>query len=108
MFEKSFGSIRFFFFFFVYLIFRIFLIKFYCFSFQVICTVETAMIEKGIPTRPVLKPDIMPAEYREGDLTQRNVRDWMTLRDYMNGLKDIIELFSHYRDKLDAQKSQKK
>lgn len=51
-----------------------------------------AIAEQGVVQHPDVSPDIMAKSYREMNQSYRNVRDWIILREYMNGLEYIIQM----------------
>lgn len=65
---------------------------------QVLCEVQVAMQEQGVVQHPDVSPDIMAPAFRDPNMnsTFRNVRDWIILRDYMNGLEYIIQLLEFF------------
>ncbi|KAJ1525923.1 hypothetical protein ONE63_009111 [Megalurothrips usitatus] len=64
---------------------------------NVLCEVQVAMAEQGVVQHPDVSPDIMTDTYRKPNGESiRNVRDWVILREYMNGLEYIIQLLDHF------------
>ncbi|XP_034235312.1 uncharacterized protein LOC117641792 [Thrips palmi] len=65
---------------------------------NVLCEVQVAMQEQGVVQHPDVSPDIMGPAFRDPTMnsTFRNVRDWIILRDYMNGLEYIIQTLEYF------------
>ncbi|KAK3919377.1 hypothetical protein KUF71_008504 [Frankliniella fusca] len=65
---------------------------------NVLCEVQVAMAEQGVLQHPDVTPDIMAKSFRDPNMNTgwRNVRDWIILRDYMNGLEYIIQLLEYF------------
>lgn len=67
---------------------------------QVLCELEYALIQKGVPVSELdaVPREIVPTEVRHlEDESYRNLRDWYIYRDYMNGLEYVIDAFNHIR-----------
>ena len=65
---------------------------------QVLCEVQVAMAEQGVVQFPDVKRDIMAGEFRDMkyNASYRNLRDWIILRDYMNGLEYVIQQLEYF------------
>ncbi|KAE8745480.1 hypothetical protein FOCC_FOCC007860 [Frankliniella occidentalis] len=65
---------------------------------NVLCEVQVAMAEQGVIQHPDVTPDIMSGEFRDPNMSTgwRNVRDWIILREYMNGLEYIIQMLEYF------------
>ncbi|XP_066598439.1 uncharacterized protein [Prorops nasuta] len=63
----------------------------------VLCELQVALVERGVPLRPDVTREAMTAEYRNmsNSETYRNLRDWLIFRDYMNGLEYVVQVFEH-------------
>lgn len=61
------------------------------------------MSERGVTPRPDVSRDIMPIEYRRvNSTTQRDLRDWLIFRDYMNALEYVIEVFKYLSNRKES------
>jgi len=70
-------------------------------SFQVLCELQIAMVEKGISyhddaTRSIMNPEIRNVDNE----AYRNLRDWYIYRDYMNGLEYAVHAFQHLENEI--------
>lgn len=69
-------------------------------SFQVLCELQVAMLEKGIVPEEDVSRQIMASDVRDiEDESYRNLRDWYIYRDYMNGLEYVVHAFNHLKRK---------
>ena len=71
-------------------------------TFQVLCEIEYALLQKGVPEEDLaeIPREIIPDRIRNlEDQSYRNLRDWYIYRDYMNGLEYVVDAFNHLRHK---------
>ncbi|KAG7190453.1 hypothetical protein KM043_006557 [Ampulex compressa] len=70
----------------------------------VLCELQVALVERGVPARPDVTRDAMSSEYRamSSSATYRDLRDWLIFRDYMNGLEYVVQVFEHLRSRLES------
>ncbi|XP_074108860.1 uncharacterized protein LOC141533733 isoform X2 [Cotesia typhae] len=70
---------------------------------SVLCELQVAMMERGVPQRGDVSRDIMPDMFRQVEsITSRNTRDWIIFRDYMNGLEYVVQVFEHLKNNLES------
>lgn len=70
---------------------------------KVLCEIQVALIEKGIPMRADVGRHVMPNCLRSmTERTDLNLRDWLIFRDYMNGLEFVIQVFEYLLSKLEV------
>ncbi|XP_044592832.1 uncharacterized protein LOC123270752 isoform X3 [Cotesia glomerata] len=70
---------------------------------SVLCELQVAMMERGVPQRIDVSRDIMPDMFRQVEsITSRNTRDWIIFRDYMNGLEYVVQVFEHLKNNLES------
>ena len=75
-------------------------LKKYFLLFQVLCEIEYALLQKGVPEEELaeIPREIIPMRIRNlEDQSYRNLRDWYIYRDYMNGLEYVVDAFNHLR-----------
>lgn len=61
----------------------------------VLCEFQEAMLALGLPMRPDVTENVMPEEDRNADYTKRKTRDWILLREYVNALEYLEQVFKH-------------
>ncbi|XP_070170641.1 uncharacterized protein [Polyergus mexicanus] len=70
---------------------------------SILCEIHVAILERGLTQRENIKRSVMPSEFRgecvRKNATQRNVRDWICYREYMNGLEYIYQVFHHLQSR---------
>lgn len=72
--------------------------------FQVLCEILIAMVELNITHHPDVERDVMTPEFRDmEDSTDRNLRDWLIIRDYMiilEYVRDVLRFFLDHPDRI--------
>lgn len=64
--------------------------------FQVLCELQVALVERGVTPRPDITRDIMPPKVRAiRNETERSLRDWIVIREYMNALEYVVQAFQY-------------
>ncbi|XP_008190287.2 uncharacterized protein LOC103312158 isoform X1 [Tribolium castaneum] len=66
-----------------------------------LCEIYTAIIEKELTVEQNVDRDIMGPEFRNMDNTSMNIRNWIIYRDYLNMLEYIIQVFRHFKAKIE-------
>ncbi|KAJ3665303.1 hypothetical protein Zmor_000804 [Zophobas morio] len=67
------------------------------FLHNVLCEIHTAIIENDLTVEETVTRDLMGEEYRNMDDTNKNVRNWIIYRDYLNMLEYIVQVFNHFK-----------
>lgn len=67
------------------------------FLHNVLCEIHTAIIENDLTVEESVTRDLMGEEYRNMDDTNKNVRNWIIYRDYLNMLEYIVQVFNHFK-----------
>ncbi|KAM0730539.1 hypothetical protein ACS0PU_002868 [Formica fusca] len=70
---------------------------------SILCEIHVAILERGLTQRENIVRSAMPKVFRgecvRKNATQRNVRDWICYREYMNGLEYIYQVFHHLQSR---------
>ncbi|XP_076659093.1 uncharacterized protein LOC143362633 [Halictus rubicundus] len=68
---------------------------------SVLCELQVALVERQLTSRPDVTRDIMDAKSRQSSSdTDRNLRDWLIFRDYMNCLEYVVQVFEHLHGRI--------
>lgn len=67
----------------------------------VLCEFQVVLVERDVKPHADVTRDVMAEEYRNiPSLTNRNLRNWVIYRDYMNTLEYVTDVLSHLRQGL--------
>ncbi|XP_044736230.1 uncharacterized protein LOC123298325 isoform X2 [Chrysoperla carnea] len=65
-----------------------------------LCEYQFVMLERGVTPHPDVTREIMSDDLRKiASSTERNLRDWVIFRDYMNTLEYAVEVLNHLKSK---------
>ncbi|XP_054167244.1 uncharacterized protein LOC128964638 [Oppia nitens] len=67
--------------------------------FQLLCEIQLGMYIKNIQPNTDILRNVMSHQYRDvNEVSLRNLRDYLLLRDYISATNFIAQLFAHLRD----------